>query len=326
MVDTVHSPLTRSNHTQPHYRHGWWWKSLAAGLVLWAVTVVVTIVTANTNLVPTLILLGSFLLPFCVVLFVIERITGNISVLQVFLAFVVGGVSGVLGASLLEASLHPSVGTYIGVGFIEESVKGVILIVVGWRVAPKNRRQGAMLGATVGAGFAAFESAGYAFNAAITAQGIDLVSLLQTEVIRAILAPVGHVLWTAVLGAVIFGAAREGQRFRLSLAALGAFVGVALLHALWDSMGEISSVIALLANGSALLELQYGFLLPQTAETVRSMAAVLYIGGIALTSAVGVTALWRVLRNSGPQRNFFSGPPLAHRKVNTTATTPAQSH
>jgi len=186
----------------PHHHHGWWWKTLLTGLALWILTIVVTIVTGNTNLIPTLILLGSFLVPFCVVLFAIERVSGSVSSLQLVLAFFIGGIFGVLGASLLEVNLHQSYWLYLLVGLIEELVKGILLVIIGWRVVPKTATQGALLGATVGAGFAAFESAGYAFNAAITARGIDLVSLLQTEVLRAILAPVGHVLWTAVLGAV----------------------------------------------------------------------------------------------------------------------------
>jgi RsiW-degrading membrane proteinase PrsW (M82 family) len=291
----------------PHHRHGWWWKTLIAGLVLWAITIVVTSVTLNTNLIPTLILLGSFLVPFCVVLFVVERLVGNVSTLQVVLAFFVGGMGGVLGASLLEANLHANLWTYVVVGLIEEFVKAAILIIVGWRVVPKTPAQGALLGATVGAGFAAFESAGYAFNAAITAQGIDLVSLLQTEVIRAILTPVGHVLWTAIIGAVLFGVAGGRERFRWSFLILAAYVGVAILHALWDSMGGISSFLALIFTGNALQELQYGFLLPRTAQAASNLATVLYIVGLAVASVLGVLALWIALgrptgRSSGARR------------------------
>ena len=76
----------------------------------------------------------------------------------------------------------------------------------------------------VGAGFAAFESAGYAFNAALGTRGIDLVSLLQTEGVRALLTPLGHVLWTALLGAALFGASRDGRRYRLSWAVVGGLV------------------------------------------------------------------------------------------------------
>ncbi|BDZ44772.1 hypothetical protein GCM10025866_06810 [Naasia aerilata] len=123
-------------------RHGWWWKALLVGIALWVLTTVVTIVTRNSNLIPTLILLGSFLVPFCVVLFVAERITGNMTAIQVVLAFFVSGVFGVLGASLLEADLRASTLTYVFVGFIEEFVKGVVLVVIGRSVVPKTGRQG----------------------------------------------------------------------------------------------------------------------------------------------------------------------------------------
>jgi len=281
----------------PHHHHGWWWKTLLAGLALWIVTIVVTAFTRNTNLVPTLILLGSFLVPFCVVLFVIERVTGSISTLQLILAFFVGGIFGVLGASLLEVDLQQSIWVYGLVGLIEEAVKAVLVVIVGWRVVPKTAKQGALLGATIGAGFAAFESAGYAFNAAITSQGVDLLSLLQTEVVRAILAPVGHVLWTAVFGAVLFGCAHLKPKFRWSPWILLAYAGAALLHALWDSSSDIASVLALILNGDAIQELQNGFLPARTADMVEALATVLYIVGLALVSAAGIVTLWLILRH-----------------------------
>jgi protease PrsW len=280
-----------------HHHHGWWWKTLLAGLAVWIVTIVVTAVTGNSNLVPTLILIGSFLVPFCVVLFVIERVQGNISTLQLILAFFVGGIFGVLGASLLESNLQQNLALYFFVGLIEEFVKGVILVIVGWRVAPKTARQGALLGATVGAGFAAFESAGYAFNAAITSQGVNLVSLLQTEVVRALLAPVGHVLWTALLGAVIFGATSLGKHHRWSWWIPVAYLGAALLHALWDSMSTITSLLALLFTGNALQEIRNGFVQASTADAVENLSTVLYVVGLAITSAIGIFTLWRVLRH-----------------------------
>jgi RsiW-degrading membrane proteinase PrsW (M82 family) len=282
----------------PHHHHGWWWKTLLTGLALWILTIVVTVATGNTNLIPTLILLGSFLVPFCVVLFAIERVTGSISSLQLVLAFFVGGIFGVLGASLLEVNLHQSYWLYLLVGLIEEFVKGVLLVVIGWRVVPKTATQGALLGATVGAGFAAFESAGYAFNAAITARGIDLVSLLQTEVLRAILAPVGHVLWTAVLGAVLFGAARGRDRFRFSLWVVLTYAGVAVLHALWDSASDLAAVLARIANGRALAELTTaGGLTAQTASAVSALASILYIVVLIVVAAGGLLTLWLVLRH-----------------------------
>ncbi|HEY1530687.1 MAG TPA: PrsW family glutamic-type intramembrane protease [Galbitalea sp.] len=284
-------------NVHPHHRHGWWWKSLLIGFGLWVATILVTVITANTNLIPTLILLGSFLVPFCVVLFVIERVTGTVSTLQVILLFFVGGVCGVLGASLLEADLHPSLLLYAAVGLIEELVKLIILVIATRATMPKTRLQGALLGATVGAGFAAFESAGYAFNAALSSHGIALIPLLQTEVVRAILAPVGHVAWTAILGAVIFGAAKEGARLRLTGVVIVVYIGVSLLHGLWDSLSGISSILALVLTGNAIQVLRYGFLSPHAAQTVATLAAVLYIVGLVVVGLVGLLALRLAIRD-----------------------------
>jgi RsiW-degrading membrane proteinase PrsW (M82 family) len=296
---TVLVPATRTR------RHGWWWKALLVGLGLWAATIAVTAVTLNSNLVPTLILLGSFLVPFCVVLFAAERITGNVTGTEVMLAFVVGGLFGVLGATLLEVNLRPTAWTYLGVGFIEEFVKAVILVAIGFRVVPKNARQGALLGATVGAGFAAFESAGYAFNASLTPGGIDLVSILQTEVLRSILTPVGHVLWTAIVGAVLFGAAREKSRYRMTFGVILALVGASLLHGLWDSMSGIASFLALLVTGNIDPLVRFGFLRPGSSEVVSALASTYYVVGLIIVSVIGMLALWLVVRR---HRSRGQGP------------------
>ncbi|WP_315914521.1 PrsW family glutamic-type intramembrane protease [Arthrobacter sp. lap29] len=200
---------------------------------------------------------------------------GNTTTLRVILAFVVGGICGVLGASLLEADLANNLFTYVSVGFIEELVKGIVLIVIGWRVIPKSASQGALLGAAVGAGFAAFESAGYAFNAVITTQGLDLITLLQTEALPAILTPVGHVLWTAILGAVLFGAARGCTHFRFRLSIFYAYVAVALLHGLWDSMSGIGAIVALLLTGTTIADMRFGFIPAGSEQAAASLATVL---------------------------------------------------
>jgi protease PrsW len=57
-------------------------------------------------------------------------------------------------------------------------------------------REGIILGAVVGPGFAALENAGYAFNALFTVEGLSLRGLVETEVLRGVLTPVGHGVWT----------------------------------------------------------------------------------------------------------------------------------
>lgn len=308
-MDAHYYPAART------HRHGWWWKALLVGLALWIATIFVTASTLNSNLIPTLILLGSFLVPFSVVLFAVERVTGNLAPIHVFLAFFAGGVVGVLAASLLEADLHVTTWIYLRVGLIEEAVKALVLLVVGRSVVPKTARQGALLGASVGAGFAAFESAGYAFNAAVTAQGIDLASMLQTEAMRSILTPVCHVLWTALLGAVIFGATGRAAKYRLTGRVIGAFIAVVILHAVWDSMGGLAALIAVVVTGNAVPALQYGFLRPGTSAEVSSLSSVFYFAGIVIISAAGLAGLRLALRgrkDSAPRlpHGPYPGPPL----------------
>jgi len=280
---------------RPH-RHGWWWKTLAVGVPLWIATVLVTIVTSNAVLVPTVILLGSFLIPFAVVMFAAERIRG-VTAGHLVVAFAVGGIAGVLGASLLEANLSAEPWAYVLVGLIEEAVKLAVVLVVGWRVLPKTAGQGALLGATIGAGFAAFESAGYAFTSALTQSGISVVSLVQTEVLRAVLSPVGHILWSAAIAAVVFGVAgaARSERFRFSWAIPIALAGVALLHALWDSLSGIATYLALVGTGQVATYLRYGGLPPQLASQVQVLAIGYYVAGIVITALLGLGAAAYVL-------------------------------
>jgi hypothetical protein len=122
----------------------------------------------------------------------------------------VWGVLGVLGASLLEAEFlsQPSLPGLVGVGLIEEGVKLAALWLLARRLPRYRVRDGVVLGAAVGFGFAALESAGYAFNALFTSDGLSLLNLVETEVLRGVLAPVGHGLWTAIVGGCCLGRRR----------------------------------------------------------------------------------------------------------------------
>src|SRR5215216_6851334 len=157
-----------------------WLRVFVVGLLLWVASVVVTFVTDNTNLVPTVILLGSFLVPVAFATYAFGRADQVVTAQRIFTAFVYGGVLGVLGASVLEAAFlkQPSVATYLGVGLVEEAVKLAALWLVARRLPRYTMRDGVVLGAAVGFGFAAFASAGYAFNALFT-DGPSLLNLVE---------------------------------------------------------------------------------------------------------------------------------------------------
>ena len=238
--------------TRPHQSGRIWLRIFLGGMALWVATVLVTFATQNSNLIPTIILLGSFLVPVTFVTYAFSRADPYITPQRIFGAFVVGGTLGVLGASLLEAELlkTPSPFTYLEVGLIEEAVKLAALWLLARRLPRYSLRDGMVLGATVGLGFAAFESAGYAFNALFTTNGLSLLDVVETEVLRGILTPIGHGVWTAILGGAMFAAASRHWRPRATAALLGWYVVVALLHAFWDASAGIAVWLTLLLTNT----------------------------------------------------------------------------
>jgi len=291
-----------------------WLRIFVSGLVLWLLTVLVTFLTGNPNLVPTLVLLGSFLVPVTFVAWAFERRdTGEITASLVLNTFITGGVLGVLAASLLETYLlHPSPWLFLGVGLIEEGVKLAALAWLTRRLTVKSVRDGVILGASVGFGFAAFESAGYAFTALFTERGLSLIDVVQTEVLRGLLTPVGHGLWTAILGGVLFSPSTR-EHFLLSGRLLLAYVGVSILHALWDSMHAISVVLTLLLTGTPA---QYNLLvrgyIAQPTDTQLQLITLLDWLGLAVVALIGIVWLvaeWR----SAPRRR----PPTTVWRVPT---------
>lgn len=291
-------------------RPGLWRRCLWGGLALWALTAVVTYATENTTLLPTLILLGSFLVPAVFVLWAYERHGRDFGVPVILGCFVTGGVLGVLGASVMEYYLlHPSLWMFLGVGLIEEAVKlAALMFVVRHRPWLRGVRAGLVLGGTVGFGFAAFESAGYAFNAAVTMDGIDLRSLLETEILRGVLAPFGHGLWTAVAGGVLLAYRRTDGRFRFTGPVVGAYLGVAVLHALWDSMHGIALWLVLRLTTTDLDRSLFaqGYLPDPTARQ-EHLFTLFSVGGLVLVTAVGLVWL-RSLARPGRGASWIHTP------------------
>jgi protease PrsW len=282
-----------------------WLHMFLGGLALWVATVVVTFATANANLVPTIILLGSFLVPVAFVTYAFGQADEVVTAQRIFTAFVYGGVLGVLGASVLEAVFlrQPSGPAYVGVGLIEEAVKLAGLWLVARRLPRYTMRDGIVLGAAVGFGFAAFESAGYAFNALFTAGGPSLWNLVETEVLRGILAPVGHGLWTAILGGTLFGVAARRGRLRLGRAVLGSYVLVAFLHGLWDASRGIAVWLTLLLTATQVqwLLIQRGRFPQPTPDQVQVFTVTNW-GLLALDALLGLALLrgqWRRAQTLG---------------------------
>ncbi|MEU2612984.1 PrsW family glutamic-type intramembrane protease [Micromonospora sp. NPDC007271] len=294
----------------PVVRRRAWLRIFWVGLVLWLATVLVIFATGNPNLVPTLVLLGSFLVPVTFVAWAFERReTGELTPGLILNTFLAGGVLGVLAASLLESYLlRPSWWLFLGVGLIEEAVKLAVLAFLTRHLHHKAVRDGIILGASVGFGFAAFETAGYAFTALFTAHGLSVPQLVETEVLRSVISPFGHGLWTAILGGVLFASSTR-EHFTITGRLVLAYLGVSLLHAFWDGMRVIALILTLLFTGGVV---SHGRLVHPTGGQVVLFTVLEWVG-LAIVALIGLLWLWTVVRSARRAQQQPPPPPSGWR-------------
>jgi len=223
-----------------------WWQVLLTGIFLYFIAVFVLVLTGNPNLFPTVVMLGSFLVPVTYVTFFYERRhLSRLKMSTTILSFVYGGILGVLSASLLEPIFIRRLDftSSFTVGLIEEFAKILGVILIARRLKHDSEMDGLILGAAAGMGFAALESTGYAFNAFLQSGG-SLSATVGVTLLRGILSPIGHGTWTAILASVLFRESREGH-FRINGKVIGAYLTVSVLHGLWDGLPAAISVIFL---------------------------------------------------------------------------------
>lgn len=221
-----------------------WLRVLFVGLGLFIITTMVMLLTSNPNLYPTVIIIGNFLVPVVFVAFLYDhQHFSALTPATVATSFCIGGILGVLGASILESLLLPvpsapnqglPLDSALAVGLIEEGCKIAAVAFLARRIPHTSQMDGLLLGGAVGMGFAALESTGYAFTAFLISNGHVGASLVET-IIRGLLAPFGHGVWTAILGAVLFHES-EPQRFRITGPVILAYLFVSALHGFWNGL------------------------------------------------------------------------------------------
>ena len=240
-----------------------WLKVLIAGLLLWGLTVLVLWWTQVTTLAPVVIFVGSFLVPVVFAVWAFEReeysgVTPDgqptaLSIARLVAAFAIGGLLGVTLAALIETIVLnsiPGVLWFPGVAVIEETIKIAIVWGIARNLTAYYRRDGMVLGACVGFGFAAFETSGYAFNALIQADNSQLLPVVETQLSRGLLTPVGHGLWTALLAGALFAAAEKTGKLRITLSVVGWWCVVVFLHWMWDASTGLAVVFTQLSTSS----------------------------------------------------------------------------
>lgn len=248
------TPLATPPKRQPWWgvkRPARWIRALAAGALLWGLAVGVLLATGDIY-VGAAVVLGTFVVPVSLYLRFVdgESLAGVTSRLTMRL-FACGGLVGFLAAALAERpfSSQPALSFDGWVGIVEESVKLMILAIMTRSLAEKTPRSGFVLGAMVGLGFSAFESAGYAL-AAMVGPGASIYSVVTTVLTKAAITPFSHLIWTGIAGAALFASSRNG-RFRLTPLAIAALFGVAALHASWDMVPQLATNLRIWLAGAA---------------------------------------------------------------------------
>lgn len=225
----------------------------------------------NLKLIPGLIFVGNFGIPFCVaILFYELNVRRDVPFIKVANAMVVGGLISLVIALFLFANVKPS--EMYWAGPIEEPAKLLATLIIASNLRNGKILTGLLLGCAVGAGFAAFESAGYTFEQLVPLiQKSTIVGFLQgigepgmanrvAEMVpdsdpdyvmqlRALLTPFGHVVWTAITaGAYWFvqnlkmeamQRTAEDRKIDFSILTDVRFLRIALipvgLHMIWNS-------------------------------------------------------------------------------------------
>jgi RsiW-degrading membrane proteinase PrsW (M82 family) len=225
-----------------------WWRVLLIGFLFYFLFLVALILTSNPVLFPTVVMVGSFMIPITYVAFFYDRRhLSRLTVPSIAQGFIYGGLTDVLAASILEPLFIQQLDfvTAFGVGLIEEFAKVLGILIIARRMGHDSEMDGLLLGVAAGMGFAALESNGYAFSSFLSSGG-SLTMTVFVTMLRGILSPIGHGTWTAVLVSVLFRESRDGH-FRINLMVIGAYLGVSILHGLWD--GLPGAITAFLGSG-----------------------------------------------------------------------------
>lgn len=190
----------------------------------------------NSNLIPGLILTGVVAIPCSVlVLFVETNVLRNVSLYQVLKAFFLGGVVSLLVSLVMFEVTSAAKLDWMGAsvaGLAEEPGKLAALLLVVRSARFRYKLNGLLFGAAVGAGFAVFESMGYAFRSG------SYDALVDNIFVRGVLSPFGHIVWTAICGAAIWRV-KGARPFAWSMLGDGRFLRLAAVsvisHIIWNS-------------------------------------------------------------------------------------------
>jgi protease PrsW len=189
----------------------------------------------NDNMVPGLIIVGSFAVPLAMLIFFMEvNARRNVSLYQVIRLLFAGGIFSLVAALVLGGIFGSERTEWTGAitaGCTEEPAKLLPLLLVLYKQKYRFTLNGLLFGAAIGTGFAAFESAGYAYRS-------DYMTDVLHEInVRGVLAPFGHIVWTGMCAAALWRV-KGSRRFEFEMLKDWRFLRIFLMavgmHIAWD--------------------------------------------------------------------------------------------
>ena len=193
----------------------------------------------NINLIPGLLAIGTVAVPVSALIFFFEvNVRRNVSLYFILRLVMLGGVLSLI-FSLILFELPLANIQFLGAsiaGLIEEPGKLLALLVIARSTKYGYKINGLLMGAAIGAGFAIFESMGYAFRALLITT--DKGFMTDVILLRGVLSPFAHIAWTAICGAALWRV-KGNNSFSFGMLANGKFWHLFLvpviLHMVWNA-------------------------------------------------------------------------------------------
>jgi protease PrsW len=220
-----------------------WFQIFVSGLVLLFLVERTLVATGNPNYLPSVILLGAFLVPVTFTTYLYERLPEwDVSLPAVAICFIWGGVLGTVVAGTLEYDVMKSLGFLpkLGIGLIEEGAKLILPLVFYFLGRYRSEASGIVLGVATAAGFAGLETMGYGLVSFLGSKG-NLGILDEVLLVRGLTSPAGHIAWTGLVCAVLWRERLKTGHATFNWRVGGAFATAVILHASWDTFASTKS-------------------------------------------------------------------------------------
>lgn len=233
------------------------WGIVFSALMLW----MFKHVAASYSVIVLLMVVPAFVTPVTMLLFIYEmNVPRNISLIDL--------LKWVMFAGLISCSItfvirdllgmESDAAAWIGGPIPEEIAKLLMVVAIIYMLDTKYTLNGILIGCAVGVGFAAQESAGYAFNTFLSTYSqsgaLDMDAIMDTGVIRGMLAFGGHSCWAALYGGAI---AHIKGREKLNIKHFAhplfwiTFLSAIVLHVVWN-FDWINKVILKMDNEKSM--------------------------------------------------------------------------